>query len=265
MLKTLLWIAIGIPIGMYLLLLIALYWFQEKLIFPGQPLPDDYQFEFSVPFKEVTVPVDGATLHALHFQQPNPRGLVFFLHGNGGNLKEWTIGADFYQRVNYDMFMLDYRGYGKSTGKITSQQQLFDDVRTAWEQVSPQYQGKPIVIYGRSLGTALATELARHVPHAKLVLVSPFTSMVAMASSHYRFAPSALLRYPLYTDRMIGEVSTPVVFFHGDNDDFIPLHHSQTLQKLTQKPSILTPVNGASHNDVHEFNSYLEAFANTLP
>ena len=265
MLKITLWIIIGIPVGLYLLMLLALYFFQEKLIFPGQPLPNDFQFEFSVPFKEVTIPVDGAILHGLHFQQPEPRGLVFFLHGNGGNLEDWTIGADFYQGVNYDMFMLDYRGYGKSTGKISSEQQLFDDVRAAWDHISPQYHDKPIVIYGRSLGTALATQLAQQVPHDKLVLVSPFTSMVAMAKSLYSFAPSALLRYPLHTDRRLGEINTPVVFFHGDQNDFIPIAHSQTLQQLTRQPSTLTPVVGANHNDVHEFQAYLDAFAAALP
>ena len=66
----------------------------------------------------------GATLHALHFMQEQPRGLVFFLHGNAGNLQTWTTGIDFYRRVNYDLFILDYRGYGKSTGHIESEQQL---------------------------------------------------------------------------------------------------------------------------------------------
>ena len=254
-----------IPPLLYSLGLAALYYNQESLLFPGTPLPSDYQFSFDVPFKEVSIPVKGATLNALHFQQDNPRGVIFFLHGNAGNLVNWTVGMDYYQRINYDLFIFDYRGYGKSTGKITSQPQLMDDVRTAWNTLAPQYKDKPIVIYGRSLGTALATQLASEVSSDLLILVSPFTDMTSLAKNRYPLAPAKLLRYPLNTDQIINDVKTDIVFMHGDNDTTIPIDHSQKLQALLNKPSQLFEIEGASHNDIHQFKSYLDSLAQVLP
>ncbi len=138
----------------YLALLGMLYLRQEALIFPGTKLPDEFKFDFGPQrFNEIRIEVPGASLDALQFTQPNPRGLVFFIHGNAGNLSTWTTGLDFYRRINYDLFMFDYRGYGKSSGHIESEAQLHADVRAAWDAIAPRYRDKPIVVYGRSLGT----------------------------------------------------------------------------------------------------------------
>ncbi len=252
-------------LALYGLLVVALYYRQELLIFPATPLPANHPFDFDVPFEELSIPVDGAQLNALHFRQPRPRGLVFFLHGNAGNLATWTTGVDFYQRVNYDMFIFDYRGYGKSSGRIQSEQQLFSDVKQAWDFIAPQYAGKPVVIYGRSLGTALAVELATKVSPDLLVLVSPYSSMEAMAKQRYPLVPSGILRYPLRTDEMIGQVQSETVILHGSEDAFIPLTHSYELQPLINAPLKLLTVDGAGHNDIHQFPGYLEGFANVLP
>src|SRR6202049_875549 len=151
----------------------TLYLTQERLGLPGTGLAGDFRFQFDQPFEEVWIPVQGASLHALHFKQPNPRGVVFFLHGNVGNLATWTTGVDFYRRVNYDLFIFDYRGYGKSPGHIESEEKLYTEARPANDAMAPLYREKPIVIYGRSLGTALAASLARAVHPRLLVLVSP--------------------------------------------------------------------------------------------
>ena len=188
-------------------MLALLYFAQERLIFPSTKLPADHAFRFGQQrFAEVRIPVPGATLHALHFTQPEPRGLVFFLHGNAGNLQTWTTGVDFYRHVNYDLFILDYRGYGKSTGTIDGEDQLHADVRAAWDAIAPRYRDLPIVIYGRSLGTGLAARLARDVPPALLVLVTPYSSLAAAARRAFPMAPDFLLKYRLRTDTLIGDV-----------------------------------------------------------
>ncbi|NOX70306.1 MAG: alpha/beta hydrolase, partial [Gammaproteobacteria bacterium] len=170
-------VSLGVLITAYALFAATVYFNQDSMIFQGSTLPADHPFDFDVPFEERTVSVDNAALSGIRFTQEDPLGLIFFLHGNGGNIESWSSGADFYQRVNYDMFMFDYRGYGKSTGRVSSQTQLHNDVQKAWDSVAPLYAGKPIVIYGRSLGAALAAELATHVDAEKIILVSPFTSM----------------------------------------------------------------------------------------
>lgn len=242
-----------------------LYLFQESIIFVGSTLADNHKFNFDVPFEELVIPVDGAEISALHFQQPEPRGLVFFLHGNGGNLDSWTSNVDYYERVNYDLFIFDYRGYGKSSGTIESEQQLHNDVRVAWDSVADRYRGKPIVIYGRSLGSALATQLASEVDPDLLILVSPFSSMLAMARREYPLLPDWLVRYPLRTDRLVGRVESPVVLVHGDQDQFIPMGHSRELLSLANPSARLLIVEGAGHNDIHLFDSYLDGLTRALP
>lgn len=253
------------PMVLYALFVVALYFKQESMIFPGTTLPCAHQFDFDVPFEELTIAVDGAELNGLHFKQPNPRGLIFFLHGNGGNLESWTSGADFYQRVNYDMFMFDYRGYGKSTGTIRTEAQLHSDVKKAWQTIAPNYAGKPIVIYGRSLGSALAVELARNARPELLILVSPFTSIVSMAQNQYPFVPEWLVRYPLRTSEIMSEIQSPTIFVHGDQDKLIPISHSYELAKLTRSPSKMLVIEGAGHGDIHNFKTYLDGLTAELP
>lgn len=198
-------------------------------------------------------------------RQPNPRGLVFFLRGNGGNLQSWTTGVEFYRHVNYDLFMFDYRGSGKSTGAIESETQLHADVRRAWDSIAPQYEGKPVVLYGRSLGAAFATKLAADVTPDLLILVSPFRNMLEMAQARYPLVPSHILRYPFPNDERISDVRAPIVFVHGDRDRFIPLSHSKALLASASAPADLLVIEGAGHRDIHRFASYLDGLAAALP
>ena len=249
----------------YVLFAAAVYFKQDTMIFRGSKLPVDHQFHFDLPFEERTISVDGATLSGIRFTQEDPLGLIFFLHGNGGDLESWTSGADYYQRVNYDMFMFDYRGYGKSTGSVQSEAQLHSDVRAAWDSVVPEYAGKPIIIYGRSLGAALAAELATIVDAEKVILVSPFTSMEAMVNAQYPLLPLSLLRFPLKTSDVIGNIKAPIILVHGDRDSLIPMTHSEDLLKLIKSPAKLLIVEGAAHNDIHQYKSYVEGLTAELP
>ena len=241
-----------------------LYVMQERMLFPATVLPADYRFRFPQPFDELRIPVPGAVLDALHFTRDDAKGLVFFLHGNAGNLETWATGLDFYRRVGYDLFIFDYRGYGKSTGSIRSEEELHADVRAAWDRIAPRYRGKPIVIYGRSIGTGLAARLARDVHPALLVLVSPYASLAAEAKRAYPLAPSWLLKYPLRTDAVIGAVTSPVMLLHGRADALIPASDSVLLRSLAHAPVELVLVDGAGHNDIHQFSAYLDPLAARL-
>lgn len=255
----------GILAAVYLLAVGYLYAGQESLIFAGDRLSADHQFRADLPFQELTIQTDGAELNALHFKQPNPRGLVFFLRGNGGNLQSWISNVDYYRRVNYDMFIFDYRGEGKSTGEIESEEQLHADVRLTWDLITGQYEDKPVVLYGRSLGAALATRLATETNPELLVLVSPFRNMLSMARARYPFVPAPVLRYPFENDEFIGRVRSPILLVHGDEDRFIPLEHSEALEQLATAPVELMVIEGADHYDIHLYESYLVGLAAALP
>ncbi len=254
----------GVAVLGYAAILAVLYFGQERFLFPATSLPADHRFTFAQPFDEVSIPVPGGALSALHFRQTRPRGLVFFLHGNAGNLATWTTNVDFYQRIDYDLFIIDYRGYGKSPGRIESEAQLHADVRAAWDAIAPRYADLPIVILGRSLGTPLAARLARDVDPALLVLVTPLSSLAAVAGRRYPLAPDFLIRYPLRTDAVIADVRSPILLLAGSDDTLTPPDDARRLKSLALAPAELIVIAGARHSDIQRSPVYLETLAERL-
>jgi alpha-beta hydrolase superfamily lysophospholipase len=256
------------PAVLYGALLAGISLKQEDLLFHPEPLPAGFSFAGLYPpeqdVEEMRIAVDGAELDALLFRQPESRGLVFYLHGNAGNLVSWTRNVAFYRQLGFDLFMLDYRGFGRSTGRIASEAQLHADVRAAWARVAPAYAGKPVVILGRSLGSGLATRLAADVTPALLILVTPYTSVERLATEQFPLVPAALLKYPLRTDQVIGEVKSPILIAHGDADELIPFDHARQLAAASSGRAVLLRVSGAHHDDIHQFPAYLEGLSQRM-
>jgi len=252
---------------LYAAVLGALWFGQEKLLFFPTVLPADRVLAKAPDIREVWIDVPGARLNALHLRLPNPKGVVFFLHGNAGSLETWFVNPEYYRRANFDLFMIDYRGYGKSSGRIESEEQLRADVRAAWASVAPQYEDRKRVLYGRSLGTGLAVGLAAEMSTTRApdltVLVSAYTSMAALAREHYRWVPQFLLRYPMRSDALIGQVRGPVLLIHGERDPLIAPSHSDALRALMADATV-APISGAGHNDLQEFDDYLRALDRAL-
>ncbi|MEY8875293.1 MAG: alpha/beta hydrolase [Leptothrix sp. (in: b-proteobacteria)] len=255
----------------YLLALAAVWQLQEHLLFHPEPLPARHRFEVPADVHELGIDVPGARLNALHLRLPHPDGVVVYLHGNSGNLDSWFVNTDVYRAMNVDLFMPDYRGFGKSSGQIGSEAQLLDDVRRAWLSIAPRYAGQPLILVGRSLGTGLAARLAASLPPAQrpalLVLVSPYRSVEALAAEHYPAVPAALLRYRLHTDQVLPELAasrtTRIVLIHGEQDGLIPLRHSEVL--AASAPGIeLRRIAGAGHADLQEFPAYMQAIRSAV-
>jgi len=257
---------LAIAAGIAALALVGLFAFvyvrQERLIFFPEPLPAE--FPLVMPdVEEVAIPVDGARLSALHLKLPHPKGVVFFLHGNAGNLADWFVDTPLYRGANFDLFMIDYRGYGRSTGRIGSEAQLHADVAAAWESIAPRYRGLRKVIYGRSLGSALAVRLAARIQPDLVILVSPYWSLAELSRLHYPLLPTCLLRYPLMTYRDIGRIQAPVLLIHGDRDLLIPFEHSVRLQAAARNARLVR-IPGGSHSDLQDADLYTRAIVDAL-
>jgi uncharacterized protein len=244
-------------------------WFrQERLLFEPTPLPVDEPLVADTDVHEAWIDVPGARLSAAQLRRPDPRGVVFFLHGNSGNLRDCLVDLDAFRQVNFDVVMFDYRGYGKSSGCIASEEQLRSDVRTVWSHFASQYEGKRVVISGQSLGTALAAGLAAelcaqgHAPDLTL-LVSPYSSMRALADELYPWVPRQVLRYPLHTAEHAARLNGPLMLIHGDKDELIGIHHSHALRTAAPAAQFLC-VEGAGHSDVHKFPSFRKALHGAL-
>jgi pimeloyl-ACP methyl ester carboxylesterase len=244
-------------------LLAALWFKQEWLIFRPHTLPADWVFTKGADVHERWIEVPAGRLNALHLKLPAPDGVVYFLHGNGGSLEGWFVKLEAYRRANLDLFMIDYRGYGKSPCCIANEAQLHADVRAAWQAIAPSYAGKARIFYGRSLGSGLAAELAAEVQPELTILASPYFSMEVLADEHYPWVPRALLRYPLRTADALVRVNRPVLMLHGTEDRLIEVSHARRLKTLRPQTT-LVEIAGAGHNDLSRFDAYREAKAAAL-
>lgn len=226
------------------------------LFFP-ETLPADHTFTFNNTFQEYFFKVDDETnLNGLLFRADSSKGLVFYLHGNAGCLDSWGSIADVYLNNQYDLFILDYRGYGKSQGRISSEEQLHRDVQRVYDSIKTMYKEKDIVIIGYSMGTGLATKLASNNEPKLLILKAPYYSMIDLAHQYVKLMPSFLIRYKLKTNEYITQVKCPITIFHGDQDEVIYEGSSEKLKKLFKEGDRLIVLKGQRHNGINENKEY---------
>jgi fermentation-respiration switch protein FrsA (DUF1100 family) len=239
-----------------------IYFKQENMIFAPEALPPDFKFTFQERFEELNWPVDGALINALHFR------IVLYFHGNAGSLKSWGDVAPDFTRRGYDIVIPDYRGFGKSTGRIESERMLLQDAETAYAYVKKTFPENQIILYGRSVGTGIAVHLARTNRPRMVILESPYLSLLDLAARYHSLVPrpllSLLVRYPLRTDLWIVDVACPVYLFHGEKDKIIPFNESERLSKLIRSEHQLIAVPEGDHNNLEDFRQYREALDRIL-
>lgn len=249
----------------YILICSALYLKQESLVFYPDKLPANYTFLFPQPFKEMPVKTkDGTTLSSVLFTADNAKGVIFYLHGNAGALNSWGEVAQTYTALNYDVFMLDYRGYGKSEGSITSQQQMFDDVQSAYDTVKAHYAEDKITVLGYSIGTGPAAYIAANNKPGRLILQAPYYSLTDMMRHTYPIIPTFILKYKFATSDYLKQCTAPLTIFHGDADEVIYYGSSLKLQKLFKPGDTLITLHNQGHNGITENEEYKAALTNIL-
>jgi fermentation-respiration switch protein FrsA (DUF1100 family) len=192
---------------------------------------------------------DGVRLSAWYVPTEHPRGIILFLHGNGGNVSHYAGAAVLFGTLGYSTFILDYRGYGRSAGS-PSEQGTYLDAEAAWRHLV-EVMGTPpssIVVHGRSLGGAIAAWLARkHTPRL-LVLESSFTSLADIAAKLYPWAPVRLLVRDRYdTETFLRGVRCPVLVIHSPDDEIIPYAHGRQLFEQARPPKRFLEIQGR-HN-----------------
>ncbi len=249
----------------YVLILVLLYFFQEKLIFHPSKIPTDYQFNFLPKPEELTFKMqDNTLLNGILMKANNSKGLIFYLHGNAGNVASWGEIAHTYTNENYDVFMLDYRGYGKSEGNIFSEKQLHEDVELVYNHLKERYSEDKIIILGYSIGSGMAAKLAAQSNAKLLILQAPYYSLKDLASHFIPIVPSFILKYKLETNKVLPQCKMPVVIFHGTKDEVIYYESSLKLQKLFKEKDTLILLNGQSHNNMSENPQYLKEIEKIL-
>ena len=270
---------LSIAASIYLLLSLALYFLQGKMVFlsnlPGRALtasPADIGLEF----EEVSLPTsDDERLHGWYVPATNSRsgvgnGVVLFFHGNAGNISHRLDSIEIFHRLGLDTLIIDYRGYGQSSGKAT-EQGTYLDAEAAWSYLveARRVPADQIIVFGRSLGGAVGAWLgAQHTP-AAVIIESSFTSGVDMARQLYPFLPAQLitrLRYPVV--EYVSRLDCPVLVVHSRNDEIIPFEMGQSLFAAAKQRKSFLELRGDHNNGFfisrHDYIAGLNAFIDSV-
>ncbi len=256
MMSTILQIFITLVVS-YVLLCGLLFIFQEKLIFFPQKLNKNFNFRFDREFEEINIKThDGILLNGLLFKSDSSKGLIYYLHGNAGSLDSWGEVAEIYTDLNYDVFMLDYRGFGKSEGSVSNEEQFYQDVQIVYDEMKKRYDEENIIVLGYSIGTGPATKIASMNSPKLLILQAPYYNLKDLLKHTYRIIPAFLLKYEFETNEYIRGCEMPIVIFHGDQDEVIYYKSSIKLRKLLKDSDTLIILKGQKHNDMSEHPDY---------
>jgi len=231
----------------------------KKALFRPVKLALDYEFQFEASFEELWLDtLDGQRLHALSFPAAKraARGVVLYFHGNRDNLQRWGAKHAIFTEMGYDFVAPDYRGYGKSSGE-PDEQRFFEDAHLFYQRLLERYPAEQIVLYGRSLGSGIASWLAARFPAKMMILETPFDNIKGLISSHLRqddltFEPT--LRFP--NDEHLAKATMPVLIFHGARDRVVPYASAARLKAGLKPGDLFVTIEGGSHNNLEEFKHY---------
>tara|TARA_R110000850_G_scaffold277086_1_gene422522 strand:- start:267382 stop:268251 length:870 start_codon:yes stop_codon:yes gene_type:complete len=242
----------------YIIISVLLYYLQDYFLFKPEKLPDDFQFHYENQHVEeynLDTP-DGGVINGLHFMVQNPKGIVLYLKGNSKSIKGWGKYAVDFTRHDFEVIMLDYRGFGKSKGRRT-QKTIQRDLQMVYNKMKEHVSERYILLYGRSLGSGFATKLASENHPRMLILDAPYYSLTKVTARYMPFMPlSLLIKYPLPTYKWIQYVKRPIHIIHGTQDKLIPFKSSIKLSQLNPKNARLYAVIGGGHKNLNNFESY---------
>ena len=241
---------------------------QRTIIFRGNRLPKNHIYNCDFPLEELNlefkIDKEDYLINAVHIKSKQPKGLIFFLHGTLQHIQYHLPKATFFIENNYDVVMIDYPTYGKSKGKLI-EANLYAIVSHSFDSLMELI--KPtgnIILYGRSLGTAMASYLATLRKIDKLILVSPYYSMPDLFNSKLPLFPFKKLKFKFENHTHLQTVDCDTFIFHGTHDKLIPIQLSQKLIPYLKKEAHFIPIENANHFNVHEQEEYKQALKNLL-
>jgi pimeloyl-ACP methyl ester carboxylesterase len=252
LIHTILYIILG-----YIALFAIFYLVQEKFIFKPEKLAANFEFKYDAPFKELFFDIaKGVRINGLHFFRNEPKGLVLYFHGNSRSIKGWAKYAKDFYRYDYDVVLVDYRGFGKSTGK-RSEKEMLNDMQVVYQKLMDEYTQHHIIVYGRSIGSGFAAKIAADNNPRYLILDAPYYSFEKVVERFLPILPVRfVLRYHLRTDKWIRRVNCHTYIIHGTKDRLIPIKNSEKLRAISPNKITLIRIEGGAHNNLPSFPEY---------
>lgn len=232
---------------------IILYFIQDLLLFHPKPLPPGYRFSFPQPFREINIAVENRNLNLIVFGTKGPRkGIVLFFHGNMENVEHYAGYPFLFTKYGYEVWMADYPGFGKSTGK-RSEKAMCRDAVLMYERAVRQISRDSIIIYGKSIGTGVASFLACGRGIKQLILETPYYSLEALANHFLPIYPAGvMMKYSFPIHQYLKQITSPVTIFHGTKDNVVPYRQGKQLADENDQVELVTIQNGR-HNNLATF------------
>ena len=246
-------------LAVYIVISVIIYYVQDYILFKPEKLPKDFQFYYD---NQETIEYnletrDGAIINGVRFlPKGESKGVILYLKGNSKSIKGWGKFAVDFTRHDYNVLMIDYRGFGKSTGR-RSQKAIKRDLQMVYNKIKEQVAEDRIILYGRSLGSGFAAKLASMNNPRMLILDAPYYSLTKVTGRYIPFMPlSILIKYPLPTYKWLKYVRCPIHIIHGTDDKLIPYKSSVKLSQVNPQLTRLHTIIGGGHKNLNNFESY---------
>jgi pimeloyl-ACP methyl ester carboxylesterase len=251
----------------YILGAIAIYTLQDLVMFRPVQVKRNEKYNFTEPYREINIPINReTTLNLIQFitNDSLPRGVVLYLHGNKRNIARYAEYAPYFTKHGYEVWMIDYPGFGKSTGDF-SEQKLYECAEQLYKLAHRRFSADSIIIYGKSLGTGIAAQLASLHNCRQLILETPYYDIPSTVRRYLFIYPvDWLIHYKIPTWQYLQKVEVPVTIFHGTLDGIIAYRNAARLKGvLKQKDEFITIENG-SHNDLYNFPETIQKLDSLL-
>lgn len=238
---------------LYALIGSVLFILQDHLLFHPKAVEADSSYGFTEPYQESVIPLDAQTqFHVVHFTVPDSirKGVVLYFHGNQKNIGRYAPYAKLFTRNNYEVWMIDYPKFGKSTGELT-EENLYEGALQLYMLAKIRFKSEQIIIYGKSIGTGIATQLASIRDCKALVLETPYYSMKSLLGRYLFMYPlQQLLHFKFPTADYLPKVNAPVRIFHGTDDGVIPYSNAKKLEPLLKKGDAFITIPEGVHNNL---------------
>lgn len=252
----------------YAALGIALYYLQDYIMIRPEVVPRNKPYGFRSAFHEVNIPYNTETnLNIIQFISKDDvvtRGVVLYFHGNKKNISWYEKYVHSFTSKGFEVWMMDYPGFGKSTGSF-SEEKLYDYALELYKLARSRYKPREIIIYGKSMGTGIAAELASVRDCKYLILETPYYSMTSLAAHYFPIYPvSRLIHHKFPNNKWLPKVTAPIIIFHGTRDGLIPYSQSVKLASFMKPGDEFVKIEGGTHNDLNQFGLFQQKLDSIL-
>ena len=244
---------------------LVLYFIQSRILFQPEKISKNYQFNFSKIFEEIFLKApDGMFLNGVLFQLEKPVGVVIYYHNHSGNLTHCSNAVYTFNRLHFDVLVMDYRGFGKSEGDY-DEAKMYEDANLWYDHAKKHYEEGNIILYGRGLGACFAASVASKNNPKLLCIESAMYSLLYATRFHYRYLPIRwILRYSLNTASSLKNVTCKTSIFHGVKDDVIHYSNSEKLHSISKDTSELILIPNGTHHNLGSNPMYLQKIEEIL-